>query len=46
MATDTNVNVKFKLDTSEVTRGSEDAKNKVKSTANEMASDVKNTSRH
>ncbi len=44
MATDTNVNVKFKLDTSEVTKGTDDAKNKVKSAANEMASDVKNSS--
>lgn len=44
MATN-NLEVKFKVDASEVTRGSEDAKNKVKNAANEMASDVKNSSR-
>lgn len=38
------LNVKFKIDSSDVTRGSEDAKNKVKNAANEMASDVKNSS--
>ena len=43
MATN-NLEVKFKVDASDVTRGSEDAKNKVKNAANEMASDVKNSS--
>lgn len=43
MATN-NLEVKFKVDATDVTRGSEDAKNKVKNAANEMASDVKNSS--
>lgn len=43
MATN-NLEVKFKVDATDVTRGSEDAKNKVKTAASEMASDVKTSS--
>lgn len=38
------LNVKFKIDSSDVKKGSDEAKRKVKSTAEEMASDVKNSS--
>ena len=43
MATE-NLTVKFKVDTSEVKQGADEAKNKVKSAAQSMASDVKQSS--
>lgn len=44
MANTQELNVKFKVDASEVTKGSTDAKNKVKDAANQMANDVKSSS--
>ena len=38
------LNVKFKVDASEVSKGSNEAKSKVKSAADQMAADVKNSS--
>lgn len=44
MATQTELNVKLKVDSSGIKQGSDDAKNKVKQAANQMASDVKASS--
>lgn len=44
MANTQELNVKFKVDASEVTKGSNDAKSKVKDAATQMANDVKSSS--